>query len=168
MKFRMHLTVFFLRNLFSRDELRQNYPTKKMFALFDFDEAYDDWNGLKKSNDEETDPFKGLKKKLKHELHYAMLLPIPNIAKLKKQALNNLDKPWGRGADSHISMELLFYDEQWTEKNKWYSLKKISCGGELIEFTGDKVKFANDIVKNFDTSKFEIFKKTFEFIKSKC
>lgn len=36
----------FLRNLFSRDELRVNFPDRKMFALFDFDEAYDDWNGL--------------------------------------------------------------------------------------------------------------------------
>jgi predicted ATPase len=31
----------FLRNLFSREELKTNFPNRKMFALFDFDEAYD-------------------------------------------------------------------------------------------------------------------------------
>ncbi len=49
-----------------------------MFALFDFDEAYDDWNGLKKLEDECIDPFLGLSKRLKYAHHYAMLLPIPN------------------------------------------------------------------------------------------
>ncbi|KFI21277.1 hypothetical protein HW44_15770 [Nitrosococcus oceani] len=39
----------FLRNLFSREELKNNHPGRTMFALFDFDEAFDDWNGLKKT-----------------------------------------------------------------------------------------------------------------------
>ncbi|EQD57015.1 hypothetical protein B1A_11292, partial [mine drainage metagenome] len=52
----------FLRNLFSREELSNNFPGRAMFALFDFDEAFDDWNGLKKHCDLETDPYKGLSK----------------------------------------------------------------------------------------------------------
>ena len=31
----------FLRNLFSRDDLKNNFPNRMMFALFNFDEAYD-------------------------------------------------------------------------------------------------------------------------------
>jgi predicted ATP-dependent endonuclease of OLD family len=157
----------FLRNLFSRVELKTNYPTKRMFALFDFDEAYDDWNGLKKLNAEETDPFKGLAKKLKHPYHYAMLLPVPNSEILMKQALNDQNQPWGRGSDSHISIELLFYDESWADNNQWFCKKTISCGGELIEFSGEKTTFANSIVKNYHSDRFEIFKPMFEFITGK-
>lgn len=158
----------FLRNLFSRNELKTNYPTKTMFALFDFDDAYDDWNGLKKQSDEETDPFKGLSKKLIHPYHYAMLLPVPNVEILKKQALNDQNQPWGRGVDSHISIELLFYDETWIDNSKWFVVSPISCGGELIEFSGEKTTFANTIVSNFVKEKFEIFRPVCEFIKSKC
>jgi len=158
----------FLRNLFSRDELKTNYPTKPMFALFDFDEAYDDWNGLKKQSDEETDPFKGLTKKLTHPCHYAMLLPVPNVEILKKQALNGQNQPWGRGVDSHISIELLFYDESWADNNNWFCSKSISCGGELIEFSGEKTAFANSIVQNFEKEKFELFRPIFEFISGIC
>jgi len=157
----------FLRNLFSRAELRDNYPTKPMFALFDFDEAYDDWNGLKKHSDEETNPFNGLAKKLKHQYHYAMLLPVPNIEILKKQVLDNQDKPWGRGTDSHISIELLFYNEQWSENENWFSFKQTSCGGKLIEFSGNKVSFAKEIVPTLSKNAFKYFKPIFNFIISK-
>jgi len=158
----------FLKTLFSRDELKMSYPTKTMFALFDFDEAYDDWNKLKKQSDEETDPFKGLAKKLEHPYHYAMLLPVPNVEILKKQALNDKNQPWRRGVDSHISIELLFYDETWVDNNKWFVVRPISCGGELIEFSGEKTIFANTIVSNFGKEKFEIFRPLCEFIKAKC
>lgn len=157
----------FLRNLFSRDELKTNYPTRTMFALFDFDEAYDDWNGLRKQNDEETDPFKGLAKKLKHPYHYAMLLPVPNSENLKKQVLNDQNLPWGRGSESHISIELLFYDEKWSDNSQWFCSKPISCGGEVIEFTGEKTTFANTVVQNFSKEKFEIFRTIFDFISIK-
>lgn len=46
----------FLRNLFSREELEKNFPDRIMFALFDFDEAYDDWNGLKKKVTQKQTP----------------------------------------------------------------------------------------------------------------
>jgi hypothetical protein len=85
----------FLRNLFSRDDLKITFPNRKMFALFDFDEAFDDWNGLKKERDEVTDPFKGLTKQLKYTDHYASLLPVPNVDFIKRQVLDGSDKPLG-------------------------------------------------------------------------
>lgn len=158
----------FLRILFSTKEIADSYPGKTVIALFDFDEAYDDWNRLVKDSDEETDPFKGLAKKLKHPNHYAMLLPVPNSPSLKKQVLDNENKPWGRGVDSHLSIELLFYDEEWEENNRWFRIKPTSCGGELIEFCGNKYNFASSIVKALPKERFEPFRLLLDYVKSKC
>ena len=156
----------FLRNLFSRDEMSKNFPKRIMFALFDFDEAFDDWNGLKKKCDEVTDPHKGLVKQLVYECHYAMLLPVPTDDVLKKQVLNADGKPWGKGSESHLPIELLFYSED--RLGKGFEKRATSGGGEIIEFTGDKVKFAKDVVPTLDAACFEILRPMFELIKSKC
>lgn len=156
----------FLRNLFSRDELKKNHPGRTMVALFDFDEAFDDWNGLKKEKDECTDPFCGLSKQLKYAHHYAMLLPVPNNERLKPQALKPDDTPWGRGSDSHISIEHLFYES--VNAAEWFKTEPTSCGGQRIFFTGEKVKFAKELVPTLDAAAFEVFRPMFEFIKSKC
>lgn len=155
----------FLRNLFSRDEIQKNFPNRNMFALFDFDEAFDDWNGLKKSSDIVTDPFQGLTKQLTYTYHYASLLPVPAIAKIKKQVLNPSNIPWGKGSESHLSIELLFYKDEFL--GSWFTEKSVSCGGTLFEFIGDKVKFAGEIVPSLAQEDFLILKPLFEFIKSK-
>lgn len=156
----------FLRNLFSRQELEKNFPDRIMFALFDFDEAFDDWNGLKKECDSVTDPFKGLSKQLKCKHHYAMLLPVPDIEILKRQVLDSNGKPWGKGADSHLSIELLFYKDEFL--GPWFQKKATSGGGEIIEFIGDKVSFAKNLVPTLDATFFEPFNLVFDFIQSKC
>ncbi|MGY8831655.1 MAG: AAA family ATPase [Pseudomonadales bacterium] len=156
----------FLRNLFSREELEKNFPGRIMFALFDFDEAFDDWNGLKKECDLITDPYKGLSKQLKCKSHYALLLPVPDIEILKRQVLDPKGKPWGKGVDSHLSIELLFYKEDLL--NQWFHKKSTSGDGEIIEFIGDKVFFAKNIVPTLDADCFEPFRPIFEFIQSKC
>lgn len=158
----------FLRNLFSRKDLQVNYPGRKMFALFDFDEAYDDWNGLSeivKGQLDETDPLKGLAKNLKYQNHYAILLPVPDIEALKPQVLNSEGIPWGRGIDSHISIELLFFKDEWLDS--WFKKRPVTGGGEIIEFSGDKVLFSATVVPNLSAESFEVFRPVFEFIKSK-
>lgn len=156
----------FLRNLFSRDELKVNYPNRYMFALFDFDEAYDDWNGLKYTQHECTDPFEGLCKQLRYAYHYAILIPILNDPDLKPQALKSDDTPWGRGSDSHIAIEHLFY--KCTSCSEWFTTEETSCGGSRILFTGDKSMFASEVVPQLDAEHFEVFRPMFEFIKKKC
>ena len=155
----------FLRNLFSRDELKNNFPDRIMFALFDFDDAYEDWKGLK-GNDEIVDPFKGLTKKLLHPNHYAMLLPVPKDDEVKKQVLNAEDKPWGRGSDSHLPIELLFYKADLIAH--WFEKRDMCGGGQLIVFIGHKIKFANEYVSTLDQESFEVFRPMFNFILSKC
>jgi hypothetical protein len=157
-----------LRVMFSRDDLNNNNPGRILFALFDFDDAYDDWNGLwKKESDEVVaNAFNGLTKKRKTIEHYAMLLPVPKSDTLKNHALNKHNKPWGKGAESHIPIELLFYKDELL--NTYFVKKEKSGGGEIIEFTYDKVKFAEDYIPTLSKPDFEIFRPMFEFIKSKC
>jgi predicted ATPase len=155
----------FLKSLFSRDELRKNFPERAMFALFDFDEAYNSWNGLK-GIDEITDPSKGLIKKLDSTNHYAMLLPVPRDNEIKKQVLNSNDKPWQNGSGCYLPIELLFYKANLI--GSWFEKQDISGGGKRIVFKGDKVKFAQEYVAKLDQASFEIFRPIFDFIKLKC
>jgi predicted ATPase len=156
-----------LYSLFSDDQLRVQYKDRLMFGLFDFDEAYDDWNGLKPPNvsNEQDDPFKGLAKKLNHPSHYAMLLPVPENDDIKPQVLNENGEPWGRGVDSHLSIKLLFYRDNLLGRN--FKKKATPGGGEIVEFIGKKTKFANNTVPQFGVECFEIFKPIFEFMESK-
>lgn len=155
----------FLRNLMSREELRKNYPTRLFFALFDFDDAFDDWNGLK-GNVIENDPYKGLTRQLKSGStllnQYAMLLPVPNIALVKRQVLKPDNTPWGKGSESHMAIELLFFKEDLL--GTFFERKPISGGGELIVFSGDKVSFAQDHVATLHEDDFEVFRPIFELI----
>ena len=137
-----------------------------MLALFDFDEAYNDWKGLKKERDEVTDPLKGMVKRLKCIHHYAMLLPVPDIEALKAQALNKEGMPWGGGVNPCISIELLFFQDYLL--GSWFTKQPTPGGGEIIHFTGNKIKFAKQIVPVLDDSCFEIFRPMFDFIQSKC
>jgi predicted ATPase len=154
-----------LYGLFARDELRRNHRRRKMFALFDFDDAYDDWKGLNGVVDPNCNPFMGLRKQLRHDSHFAMLLPVPNEANIKCQVLDENDEPWGRGSDSHLAIELLFYKDELI--GEWFSKKSISGGGELIEFTGDKVGFAENYIPNLQANDFEILRPLFDYIIAK-
>jgi hypothetical protein len=84
----------------------------------------------------------------------------------KHTLLDEPDTPWGRGSDSHISIEHLFYGA--VPVDEWFTKEPTSCGGQRIQFTGDKVKFAKEIVPTLDAACFEVFRPMFEFIKSKC
>ncbi|EQD57014.1 hypothetical protein B1A_11291 [mine drainage metagenome] len=95
-----------------------------------------------------------------------MLLPVPDVDALKRQVLDPTGKPWGKGTESHLSIELLFYRDDLL--GQWFEKKATSGGGEIIEFTGDKVTFAKNFVPTLDAASFEVFRPMFEFIKSKC
>jgi ABC-type cobalamin/Fe3+-siderophores transport system ATPase subunit len=153
----------FLRALFKSDDLRRNFPDRQMFALFDFDEAYNEWNGLKKGRDEITDPFSGLAKRLEYAHHYALLLPVPRVEIIKNQTLDNTGKPWTR---PYLSIELLFFKEDLI--GQWFKKCAMPGGGEVVEFFGNKATFAKDVIPTLPNESFEIFKDMFDFIIGKC
>jgi predicted ATP-dependent endonuclease of OLD family len=152
----------FLRNLMKDETLYQSYPEKKFFSLFDFDEAYKDWNQL--GENIQTNPELCLAKKYKSHEAYALLLPVPTNPTIRKQIINpNTGKNYGD--KSLLTIELLFYGISTLESYFVTDIDRPDC---FIKFVSDnqKTKFAKEIVPTLDVCHFEIFKPIFEFIKT--
>lgn len=137
-----------------------------VFALFDFDKAYDQWNGLN-GDVIANDPFKGLIKKWAHGESYAVMLPVPAHVDIQKQVIRNLETGETFGGESCCEIEHLFYGQEPTAD---YYHHEPCVGGAKIVFKSDrdKTSFAKDVVPILDKSCFEPFKPVFEFITSKC
>jgi energy-coupling factor transporter ATP-binding protein EcfA2 len=152
----------FLKQLFSASDIFTNYPEKQFFALFDFDDAYYDWNKLKGDRLLDIDMRNGLCKKLSGRNAHAFLLPIPDN-RLRLQVVN--EDPYQPFKDKPcFGIEHIFWDAPGLNQNRWFKEDKNSG---YISFSGkqkDKVKFAKSIVPTLDVSSFEIFRPIFEFI----
>lgn len=137
-----------------------------VFALFDFDKAYDQWNGL---NGEVTasDPYNGLIKKWAHGESYAVMLPIPVHVDIRKQVIRNAITGETFGGESCCEIEHLFYGQAATAD---YYHQEPCVGGTKVVFKSDRDKtaFAKEVVPTLDDLCFEPFRPVFEFIKSKC
>ena len=151
----------FLRNLIKDQALYDNSPDRLFFSLFDFDEAYGDWNQL--GDDIETNPFKCLTKQYKPFNSYSMLLPVPEIENISKQVLNP-HTGGNYGKNALLTIELIFSEVPGLEL--YFGVDTQRTDG-FRKFIGDKIKFARDIVPAIDSSHFEVFRPMFEFIKSK-
>tara|TARA_R110002073_G_scaffold167228_1_gene323953 strand:+ start:251 stop:688 length:438 start_codon:yes stop_codon:yes gene_type:complete len=132
-----------------------SYKGRKMFALFDFDEAFNDWDGLKHSEMIEEDPSRGLGKRLLHKSHCAFLLPIPQNATIRKQALNGDGEPFKDGS-ACVPVEILFCDPD--ELGDHFAKKEVIGGGEIIQFVGDKAGFAKRASEDMPAAAFECFR----------
>lgn len=154
----------FLRNLVKDKALYQNHAGRKFFALFDFDEAHNDWKQL--GDDVQTDPCKCLIKKQAAYDSYALLLPVPATGTIKQQVINP-HTGGNYGNRSLLTIELLFYGVAGLEN---YFVVDTDRTDGFIKFISDgqKVTFAKDVVPTIDAAHFEVFRPIFEFIKSKC
>ncbi|MBM3162398.1 MAG: ATP-binding protein [Chlorobi bacterium] len=137
-----------------------------VFALFDFDKAYDQWNGLN-GTVSEADPLKGMIKKWAEGESYALMLPVPVNADIQKQVIRNSTTNETFGGDSCCEIEHLFYGYNATND---YYLQEPCVGGSKIVFKSDRDKtdFAKQVVPILSPACFEVFRPMFEFIKSKC
>lgn len=137
-----------------------------VFALFDFDKAYDQWNGLN-GDVLATDPMRGLIKKWKNGESYALMLPVPPHADILKQVIKNAATKETFGGDSCCEIEHLFYGQAAATD---YYHSEPSPGGSKVTFKSDKDKthFAKTVVPQLPTDCFEPFRPLFEFISSKC
>lgn len=153
----------FLANLLSRDDLYSNHPGRKFFGIFDFDEAYNRWNGLNKVNIE-NDPGKCLTKKCAANEGYALLLPVPTALSIKNQVLNTATGGTYKH-NSLLTIELLFHDVPGFEIH--FAVDTERTDG-FKKFVGNKVDFAKTVVANLDPVHFKVFEPVFDFIKSKC
>lgn len=138
-----------------------------VFALFDFDKAYDQWNGM---NGEiiEDDPFKGKIKKWADGDSFAIMLPVPANEDIQNQVIKNTATKETYGGSSCCEIEHLFYGQPTTAS--YYHKESSPGGGTQIVFKADsdKTNFAKGVVHLLDASCFEAFRPVFDFIKSKC
>lgn len=132
-----------------------------IFGLFDYDKAFNTWNGF---SDEDicTDIHAGLIKKLKDQEVYAMMLPVPNQP-IAAQVINpDTGKTYGEYsvmAIEHLFCHLPGLDAMFVVNQELPSKFK--------KFEGDKVHYAKSIVPKLGTENFEVFIPMFNFIKSK-
>lgn len=154
----------FLRNLIKDNTLYQNHPGRTFFSVFDFDEAFNDWNQL--GQNVQTDPCQCLVKKHNAHESYAMLLPVPTNGQIRNQVINP-HTGGNYGNRSLLTIELLFHGVPGLDQ---YFVVDTDRTDGFITFVSDgqKVAFAKDVVPTLAPACFEVFRPMFEFIKTKC
>jgi predicted ATPase len=152
----------YLRLLLQNEKFLKEMNGKPIFGLFDFDEAYEQWNSIRNNKDWlVNDPYLGLTKQFKDFESYAIVLPIPEINEIKKQVIKDGKTFEG---NSKLELEHLFYSEK---SKAFFSEKDIVGGGKIIEISdSQKMKFAIDYVQTLKKEDFEVLKPVFEFIKA--
>lgn len=153
----------FIRTLLARHEVFATYPDKQFFALFDFDDAYNDWRDLG-GEFQVTDISLGLCRKLQGKNAHTFLLPVPDND-LKEQVWDDSNPTEKIRPKPHFCVEHIFWGTDGLDG--WFRTDDKSG---LIKFKGDKhkVRFAKEVVSNLAPACFEVFRPMFEFIKSKC
>lgn len=151
----------FLKNE-TNDGFIKDHPDMLFISLFDFDKAYDEWNGLgRKFHDIETNPRKCLTKKHQDGNAFCMLLPVPDDEDIAKEVLlPGEDKETFKGK-SNLPIELMFCKVP--KLKHLFSTQSTRGGGKEIVFKGNKTKFANKIA-DIDSEYFEVFTPLFNKI----
>lgn len=153
----------YIKQLLTDNRIHSEMKSLPVFALFDFDKAYDQWNGLN-GTVTETNPFKGLIKKWAEGESYALMLPVPVNEDIQKQVISNSATGETFGGDSCCEIEHLFYG---FEGSSNYYHREPCVGGSKIVFKSDdkKTDFAKNVVPTLGVACFEVFRPMFEFIK---
>lgn len=156
----------YLRKILNSEKFQTEMGDQPIFGLFDFDEAYNEWNSLKTADGLiENDPFKGLCKKVENKNSYAFLIPIPENDEIKKQVIKVEATKETYKHESKVEMEHLFYSDDTKEK---FTVKKGAGGAQLIEISDSaKMEFAQEIVPSLGDEHFEVLRPMFEFILTK-
>ena len=156
----------YIKQLLTDNRIHAEMGGLPLFALFDFDKAYDQWNGLN-GTVIENDPLQGMVKQWAEGDSYAIMLPVPAHVDIQSQVIKNTTTKETFGGDSCCEIEHLFYGQEATAN---YFQDEPCVGGSKIVFHADREKtaFAKEVVPTLDGSCFEVFRPIFEFIRSKC
>ena len=152
----------FLGALLREGSIYAENPNRCFFGLFDFDEAYNNWNS-NNSDFVQQDPVLGLVRKKQNQSGYFILIPVPAGLSVRHQAINPANGNHYKAA-SLLPIELLFHDVP--ELNAWFS-DDSSRPGDVRQFKGSKTDFAKDVIPGLASEHFECFRPVFEFIESK-
>ena len=156
----------FINQLLTDNRIHNEMGGLPIFALFDFDKAYDQWNGLNGAVIE-ADPAKGMVKRWANGESYAIMLPVPQNADVRRQVIRNPATNETYGGESVCEIEHLFYGQVAAAN---YYQQEPCVGGSKIVFKSDseKTAFAKEVVPTLDTACFKVFQPMFDFIKAKC
>ena len=154
----------YLRQLLQDSKIHAEARPNPVFGLFDFDDAYNDWNGLA-GDTIEIDPLKGCCKKLKNGNVYAYLLPVPADVRLHPQIIKDNATGETYKEDSKIAIEHMFYGHEETQAN--FEERPSVGGGTSIEFKGNKADFAHKVVPSLQPEAFTNFATLFDSIAAK-
>lgn len=151
----------YINQLITDQRIHNEMNGLPIFALFDFDEAFNQWNSL---NGEVivNDPSQGLLKKWENGSAFAFMLPIPDNADIQGQVYKDPATKETFEGNSNCAIEHCFYGCAGTDG---YYRSERSPGGETIAFNGDKTLFAKSVVSQLPQDSFELFRPLFQFIK---
>ena len=156
----------YLRQLLMDERISKEMNGLPVFGLFDFDKAYDHWNGL---NGELVQPnlLLGMTKKVENRNAYAVLLPVPENVEIRAQVIRDASKGECFGGDSLCEIEHLFYGDPKTAE--FFDREPTPGGGTKIIIRSDaqKERFAEEIIPTLEDRYFEVFRPIFNFIQSK-
>ena len=127
---------------------------KKIIGLFDFDEAYNYFNGLNEdiwSKVKGTDSDGLYRRNTKYRLRSALVLPVP------RHRINIASKEFG--GNSHLCVELYFKNKILGEN----CARDGSFPGKIVKFAGNKAIFWKKCMK-YDLDSFRPFRKLFDRI----
>ena len=156
----------YIKQLLTDDRIYAEMGKLPVFSLFDFDEAFNAWKGLK-GEVLQQDPFKGLIKKCEGRNAYAIMIPVPKNEAVMKQSIRNRATGATFGGASCCCIEHLFYGIPETAA---YFEDEPCPGGSKVVFRSDsfKTKFAEEIVNTLPNACFKPLKPIFDFIAEKC
>jgi hypothetical protein len=157
----------YLRQLLADEKIYEEMGRLPIFALFDFDEAYNSWKGLK-WKEVEGDPFNGLISKCETRNAYAIMLPVAQHEDIVKQVIKDQKTKKTYGGESLCCIEHLFYGI--TETAHYFKKEPCPGGGSKVVFKSDslKTKFAEEVVQALPDECFQPLKPVFDFIADKC
>ncbi|MBI1773354.1 MAG: AAA family ATPase [Burkholderiales bacterium] len=158
----------YLRRALQDDRIINEMGGRPLFGVFDFDEAYNEWNYLNQKDSwllKCDDPYLGLCTENPSKKVHAFILPVPRIKKVEAQVMKVPGSKDHFGHQSIMGIEHLFYSDLTAQ---YFQAKQLPGGGEVITFSGDKTRFARDVVPSLDRTTFEVLRPMFEFIKLKC
>lgn len=156
----------YIKQLLTDNRIHEEMEGLPIFGLYDFDKAYDQWNGLN-GTVIVPDVDKGMIKKWSEGESFAIMLPVVQNPDVRRQVVRPGNPIRTYGGDSHYEIEHIFYGSPITAD---YFITEDYQGADRIVFKSDhdKTFFAREVVPLIDKSMFEVFRPMFEFLISKC
>ncbi|MGJ1319227.1 AAA family ATPase [Sphingobacterium spiritivorum] len=152
----------YLVQLMKDPEVISDMQGLPIFGLFDFDKAYNSWNGFS-TNDICTNVYEGLIKQMDGNEVYAIMLPVPNGKPITQQVVNAAT---GGTFGEHSLMAIEHLFQHIPAITDMFEPDR-SLPSQFLRFQGDKVNFSKNLVPTFDDEPFQVFKPIFDFIETK-